>query len=193
VRVTGPAQPVHFLLDIIDVLNEFEVPYSVIGALAVSLHGIPRSTNDGDLILWLNDTAKTVKEIKDRLTAQGYVAGIRMFDMDDPVRGVLAVQDQHSNSADLLLGIRGMDPDAQGRSTTADLRDTPISFLGAEDIVAMKLFAGSHQDIHDARGIIEVSKEKIDLDLLRRLARRYGSTVAEKLEKVLSLDSQEHE
>ena len=185
-RVTGSAQPIRFLLDIIDVLQDLGIPYSVVGGLAVSVHGLPRSTNDGDVLLWLTDTGKTAKDVRDRLITIGYDAELRIAEIDDPVRGVVTVKDEFENQVDLLLGVRGMDPGAQSRSTTATLRDVPVSLMGPEDVIAMKLFAGAAQDLQDVQGIFEVSKEKLDIELARRLARQYGEDIAHKLEQLLS-------
>jgi hypothetical protein len=57
-----------------------------------------------------------------------------------------------------------------------------------EDLVAMKLFAGGVQDLEDVRGILQVSNERLDLALLRRLSDRYGEKVRESLEKVLQFE-----
>ena len=107
-RVTGPGQPVHLLLDIADLLNEFRIPYAVVGALAVSFHGIPRATNDADTVIWLKESGQTEKDLANRLTRDGYRVESRSADADDPVAGVVTVEDKHHNRVDLLRGIRGM-------------------------------------------------------------------------------------
>jgi hypothetical protein len=41
-RPTGPGQPAHLLLDVVDVLEGLKVPYAAVGAFAASYHGRPR-------------------------------------------------------------------------------------------------------------------------------------------------------
>jgi hypothetical protein len=50
----------------------------------------------------------------------------------------------------------------------------------------MKCFAGGPQDVADARHAIKVADGPIDIDLLRRLSRRFGRPAADVLEQVLT-------
>jgi hypothetical protein len=183
VRVTGPGQPVHFLLDIADLLNDLRIPYAVVGAFAVSFHGIPRATNDADTVIWLKESGKTEKDLSQRLTQEGYRVESRSAEADDPVAGVVAVEDKHDNRVDLLLGIRGMEPNAPARATVLD---SSLRFIGLEDLVAMKVFAGGHRDLEDVNGILQVSGRHLNVVLLRQLAARYGAEVLARVEEILT-------
>lgn len=174
-RATGPAQFPLLLLDVLEVLASSGIPHAVVGALAVSLHGVPRGTADGDAVVWLRDTGLDARALAGRLRSAGFEAALREGDAADPIGAVLEVRDSHGNRVDLLIGVRGMDPEAARRTVRAPLLDTPVPFLGAEDLVAMKLFAGGGNDIEDVRGILQVSGPKLDPALLRRLVRRYGA------------------
>jgi hypothetical protein len=188
-RVTGPGQSANLLLDVIDILAELGIPYAVIGALAVSFHGIPRSTNDADAAIWLKGTGKTEADLTRKLGAAGYRALLRLGDSDDPVSGVVAVEDRHANQLDLIVGIRGMDPDTPRRSIEAPLSGTSIKMISPEDLIAMKVFAGGIQDLEDVNGVLQVSGDRIDLVLLRNLAKRYGADVLQKLNSILKSTS----
>jgi Nucleotidyl transferase AbiEii toxin, Type IV TA system len=48
--LVSPDEAFQVLLEVTRVLDELEVPYVVGGSLASSLHGIPRSTQDADLV-----------------------------------------------------------------------------------------------------------------------------------------------
>ncbi len=50
----------------------------------------------------------------------------------------------------------------------------------------MKCFANGPQDIADAQEAIWASDPPIDLDLLRRITRRFGRPAADALEKLLA-------
>lgn len=45
-----PQEAFDVILEVARVLEGLQVPYAVGGSLASSMHGIPRSTQDGDLV-----------------------------------------------------------------------------------------------------------------------------------------------
>jgi hypothetical protein len=49
----------------------------------------------------------------------------------------------------------------------------------------MKCFAGGPQDIIDAREAIKIADQPLDIDLLRRVTRRFGRAAADHLERLL--------
>src|SRR5262249_33843292 len=106
-------------------------------------------------------------------------------DIEDPILRSLLLEDLHQNRIDLLIGVRGMDPEASGRCVSASLLDSSIRIIGAEDLIAMKISAGGVQDLEDVRGVLYISGRRLDLDLLRKLAARYGLEVSRRLEALL--------
>jgi len=184
-RTTGPGQPAHLLLDVLDLLTDLGIPYAVIGALAVSYYGIPRSTTDADVAIWLTGTGKSDRDLTKDLTAAGYRTELKRADIDDPIVGAIIAEDEHQDRVDLRLGVRGMDPEAVSRCVTASLLDSSVRIIAGEDLIAMKIFAGGFKDTEDVQGILEVSGHLLNLDLLRKLARRYGVHVAQTLEELL--------
>lgn len=185
-KATGPGQPAQLLLAIIEILSKSEIPYVVIGAFAVSFYGVPRSTNDADAAIFLRGTGKSAKVLTRELTASGYETELKMGDADDPIAGVIVVNDRHGNRADLIVGVRGMDAGAAVRAVTTSLLGRSVKIASAEDLIAMKVAAGGVQDREDVRGILDVSWKALDLNLLRRLARRYGSQVEQNVMVLLS-------
>ena len=108
------------------------------------------------------------------------------LDADDSISAVLALYDEFENRVDLLVGIRGFDPSAFSRTIEVPFAGETLRFVGLEDFIAMKIFAGSPQDVADARNALEVSSEPPDLALLQTLVKRYGITTARSLESLLS-------
>jgi hypothetical protein len=107
---------------------------------------------------------------------------IKRGDIEDPILGVVMVQDRFGNMLDLILGIRGMDPAAAERAVETSLLDARVRIAGMEDLIAMKLFAGGVQDLEDVRGILQVASDSLNLALVRSLADRYGVTTQRKFE-----------
>ena len=185
-RATGPGQPAHLLLDVVERLTHLGIPYAIVGAFAVSFHGIPRSTNDADAAIWLKGTGTAEEHLKVHFDRTGFRTELRPGDFDDPISGAFIVEDVHGNRVDLVLGVRGMDPEAAGRCVAATLMDASGKIIAAEDLIAMKIFAGGIQDLEDVRGILQVSGKQLDLNLLKNLARRYGVEVVRTLDAILS-------
>ena len=83
-----------------------------------------------------------------------------------------------------MVGIRGFDPEAFSRSIEVSLYGEPLKFVSLEDFIAMKVFAGGPQDIADAKNTIESALEPLDLDLVRKVAARYGADTVGSLENL---------
>jgi len=177
-RTSGPSQPFHLLLDVLDTITGLQIPHAVVGALAVSYYGVPRATADADAILWLKGPTD---DLHKRLTHSGYKTELKRGDFDDPISRILIIRDDYENRLDLLIGVRGMSPDAPSRCITESLMGSTIRIIGAEDLIAMKLFAGGVQDINDVRGILDVSRERLNLNLLREIVAQYGTEATAKL------------
>jgi hypothetical protein len=184
-RTTGPGQPELILLDVMDVLDQLGIPCALVGAFAVSYYGVPRATTDADCMAWMNDTGKSADDLKSQLLASGYRAELRQGDADDPIRQSIRIEDAYENRVDLLLGVRGMDPNAIHRCVPAHIADAFPRVIGPEDLIGMKLFAGGPQDMIDVRGILQVSRDRLNLDLLHHVTRLYGTDVVQKLDALL--------
>ncbi len=182
-KARRPGQSALLLLDVLDVLARNEIPYVVIGAMAASVHGIIRASADVDALLSVS-VAK-LGQLQRSLSRAGFDTDLRTGDADDPIPALLAVSDRHQNRVDLLAGLRGLDPDAFSRAIEVPLHGKSIRIVGREDFIAMKCFAGGPQDIADARHALEVADEPVDLDLMRRLARRFGRPAADLLDQLI--------
>ena len=86
----------------------------------------------------------------------------------------------------MILGIRGMDPQAAERCITTTVLGFSVRIIAVEDLIAMKVFAGGIQDLEDVRGILQVSANHSDLKLLKAVTHRYGIEVARALDAILS-------
>lgn len=184
-RATGPGQPAQLLVHVVNVLKEMEIPYVVVGAFAVSFHGVPRSTNDADAAIWLQGTGKTEGDLTTRMKDEGFRVNLKHGDLEDPLIGVAVVEDPYNNRLDLILGIRGLAPEAVSRAIAAPILGTSVNIIAAEDLIPMKISAGGVRDLVDAKGILQVSGQRLDHELMQGLALRYGMEVQQKLAELL--------
>jgi hypothetical protein len=65
------------------------------------------------------------------------------------------------------------------------LADATLEVVGREDFIAMKAFAGGPVDLADARAVIDLDRRSIDLELLRRLAQRFGRDAARTVDDLI--------
>ncbi|MGH8863741.1 MAG: hypothetical protein ACREVZ_03710 [Burkholderiales bacterium] len=183
-RATGPGQSLLLLLDVVALLEEQGIEYAVVGALALSVYGAVRATTDADALVSVSPSK--LADLEKVIRKSGLMAELRRGDSDDPIPALLAISDQFSNHVDLLGGLRGLDPDAFERAFAVAFSATTLRIIGREDFIAMKCFAGGPQDIADALAAIKVVNAPIDLDLVRRITRRFGRPAADALERLLA-------
>jgi predicted nucleotidyltransferase len=183
-RTRSAGQSTLLLLDAIAVLKSEAVEYAVIGALAASVHGALRATADADALLSI--AVSKLANLGRAFGKAGFEAELRHGDADDPIPAMLVLSDTHSNRVDLLGGLRGLDPQLFSRTIEVPFSGDSLRVVGREDFIAMKCFAGGPQDIADARVALRSAQQSIDLDLLRRVTRRFGRAAADVLEQLLT-------
>jgi predicted nucleotidyltransferase len=182
-RTKASGESTLLLLDAVQVLRAENVEYAVIGAMAASVHGVLRASRDADALLSIS--ASALSGLERSFKRAGFNTELRRGDMEDPINAVLALSDGFANRVDLLVGIRGFDPSAFSRTIEVEFDGEPLRFVGLEDFVAMKIFAGGPQDISDARNVLEAASEPAKAELLRHLAGRYGPDTVRSMESVL--------
>lgn len=183
-RARGPGQSALLLLDVAAILTKQEVDYAVIGAMAASVHGSIRATTDADALAAV--TVSRLAKLEKAFKRAGFETDLRRGDPDDPIPALLAIVDEHGNRVELLAGLRGLDPAAFARCITVPFAGTTVRVIGREDFIAMKCFAGGPQDLADARRVLESNDQPLDIDLVRRIARRFGRPAADNLEKLFN-------
>jgi hypothetical protein len=182
-RTQRAGQSALLLLDAIEVLTREQVGYAVIGAMAGSVHGVVRASVDADALLSI--TTRELGNLQQRFKAAGFATELRQGDAEDPIAAVLVLSDSFQNRVDLLVGLRGLEPEAFSRAIEVAFQGMSLRVVGIEDFIAMKVFAGGPQDIADARHALLAAKASINTDLLLRLAARYGRSASSELKKLL--------
>jgi predicted nucleotidyltransferase len=183
-RTLGPGQSALLLLDVIAVLQAEGVEYAVIGAMAASVHGAVRASVDADALTLI--TTQRARELEQRFKSAGFTTSLRLGDLDDPIPGLLALADSSGNRVDLLIGLRGVDPDVLARAIAVPFQGSTLRIIGLEDFIAMKVFAGGPLDLADATAALATAQSMVDFELLRRLTKRYGSAAVSTLGSLLS-------
>jgi hypothetical protein len=185
-RATKPGQSALLLLDAVEILHREEVDYLVIGAFALSVHGPTRASLDADALLKVS--AAKITKLRKVFEDVGLDAELRHGDPSDPIPAMIVLTDLHGNRVDLLGGLRGLDPKAFSRAIEVPFLGLNLSIVGREDFIAMKCFAGGPQDLLDAKSAYREAEGPVDVDLMRRMARRFGRDAADRLEEILEAE-----
>jgi hypothetical protein len=180
-RTTRSGESLLLLLDALDVLDSRMVLYAVIGALAASLHGAVRASLDADLLLSadIRDAQNLQRDFQAARTE------LALGDLEDPIPGLLKLADGYGNRVDLLLGLRGLEPQAFSRTVEVPFQGRTVRFIGREDFIAMKAFAGWPLDLVDAERTILAAGPSLDIKLVPRLAKQYDRQASEALDRLL--------
>jgi hypothetical protein len=184
VRTTGLGQSALLLIDVIEVLGREQVNYAVIGAMAAAIHGVVRASVDADAVISLE--SKKPSDLNRRFLDTGFKTELRTGDPEDPIPALLQLMDDFGNRVDLLVGLRGLEPAAFSRAVEVPFQGAVLRVIGREDFIAMKVFAGGPQDMADAESAISIAGASLDLELVERLAKRYGRDATKNFRKLLN-------
>lgn len=181
------------LRKLVEVFEECEVPYAVLGGLAIPAYGVPRSTVDVDIGLAVGGAGKT-REFVQKLRARKVVA----LEEPKPEYTMVYMSDR-GNLVDVELWFK---PDGITWDEETLRRRWKVAFkvarkrfeayvLSPEDFIVNKLVRKdrSARDEEDVAGVMASSRDKIDWRYLARRAKGAGveDLVLELREKVSSL------
>lgn len=183
-RTTRSGESALLLLDAVEVLVANKIEYAVVGAIAASIHGAVRASMDADVVLSL--AVQEAKHLEQAFKAANFHTELSRGEFNDPIPALLKLGDSYGNRVDLLIGLRGMEAEAFTRIMEVPFQGQKLRFIGREDFVAMKAFAGGPMDIVDATRAIEAAGASMDKALLRRLGKQYGREALQLIERLLA-------
>jgi len=138
--------------EFLQLLNDHEVRYLLIGGYAVGYHGYPRATIDMDI--WIEIHPKNAKKIVRVLKEFG-------FDSPELEPELFLEQDKIVRMGnpplrlELLTTISGVEFDAcyQNR-IILDFEDIQINLIALNDLRKNKLASGRHKDLNDLENLL---------------------------------------
>ena len=127
------------------------IPFALIGAGALAVYGVIRSTFDHDLLT----TSPDVLDAKFwRVLRADAGMDARRGDADDPLAGVVRFTAAGDRDVDLVVGRTGWLDAVIGRRTSVALTGRDLPVVTAADLILLKLYAGGVQDGWDIHQLI---------------------------------------
>lgn len=134
-------------------LNDFGIPYMIIGGQAVMLYGEPRLTKD------IDTTVGVGPEEVNTFIALCNSIGLRPLP-DAPEKFVektfvLPAEDLESGfRVDFIFSVSQYEREAITRARPVAIDDVKVYFASVEDLIIHKIVAGRARDLEDVRKII---------------------------------------
>jgi hypothetical protein len=176
------------LIDMVEICEQMELEYAVMGGLAVRVHGIPRPTFDVDFQLTIPSAAW------DRFFSLAEVAGYEISEVfrrgwRDTVGGMPLVKLKFFTEVgkpidvDIFVNETPYQNQVIQRRQAVDFEGRELWFVSPEDLILLKLLANRPRDLGDVGDVLFIQGE-LDSRYLRHWAEQLGIT--ERLEQVLS-------
>lgn len=136
--------------EFLQLLNEHQVEYLLIGGYAVGYHGYPRTT--GDRGVWVARHEQNARRVVAALEAFGFGeatgASAEVFLKPDQV----VRMGNPPLRVELLTGVSGVDFAACfARRIVAVLESVPVNFISLDDLKANKAASGRTKDLNDLK------------------------------------------
>ena len=163
---------------LVRLLDQVGIPYMLTGSIASSHHGLPRATNDADVVI--DPTPESLDRLLAVLAAEGYYADAsvarealrhrRQFNVIDP---------ETAFKIDLIVRKdRPFSVEEFARRERRQLIGMTVAVARAEDVILSKLewakkAGGSEKQLEDAAGVLAVNPG-VDRAYVERWARELG-------------------
>jgi len=133
--------------EFIQLLNDNQVKYLVIGGYAVAVHGHPRYTKDIDI--WVEISEENAQKLVTVLTQFGFESlGLTSDDFQAPDQ--IIQLGYPPNRIDLITNPDGIDfQTCYDSKIEVILNDVPVKFINLDNLKKNKLASGRLQDLAD--------------------------------------------
>jgi hypothetical protein len=163
---------------VIDYLNEHGVPYMLVGSLATNFYCVPRSTEDGDVVVETS-VAELAQRISRATTSIKFDPQLS-FESVTATRKIVLRTREHNFEVELFqLSEDAHDKARFARRVQVETLDRKAWVASLEDMIITKLrwsqHAGREKDISDARNLIGVQREHIDWPYVESWCDRHGT------------------
>jgi hypothetical protein len=173
--------------ELVGLFDRLQLPYAIMGGIAVRAYGLPRPTFDVDLVVAV--PRDRLAELFAAIESLGYtvpeqyrggwidsVGGMPLFKVRLFLEG-------RGIDADIFLAENEFQASVMSRRIPEEVEGKPLQLITAEDLILFKLLAGRPRDLLDIKDIFFMQGQ-LDEAYMRRWAVPLG--VAQQLEQALA-------
>lgn len=178
------ADPLKVVLKLTVVLDQMHIRYLVGGSLASSLHGVPRATQDVDVVAEIDESH--IERLASALEPEFVVEKSAMYEALRRRSSFNIIDKEDVFKVDVFVSV----PDSLGRMemgrrvryNLAQTEGVSLFLCSAEDIVVRKLLwyqlggGVSERQWSDVQGVLKVQGDALDTDYCRTWAEHLGLT-----------------
>lgn len=146
------------LAQVADALAARGIAHALVGAGALAVHGISRSTFDVDL--FTTDPRALDPTLWAALGAGGTTVEVRRGDDADPLAGVVRLARADQRDVDVVVGRAGWQARILARAAPTALGGRTIPVAAPADLVLLKLYAGSSRDAWDVDQLLDAAPDE---------------------------------
>ena len=145
--------------------------FALIGAGAMAVHGVSRSTRDLDVLV--TDVACLTVAYWDRAKLTDVDVALHRGDADDPLAGAVRLRPREGGGpVDVVIGRGGWLAGVLQRSAECDVDGVRLPVAGRADLILLKLYAGGSQDAWDIEQLLAgAGTDAVVVDVERELPR----------------------
>ncbi|MDA1049666.1 MAG: hypothetical protein O3C40_04180 [Planctomycetota bacterium] len=168
---------VETLRDIAGIFERLELPYAVIGGIAVRAYGIPRPTYDVDFTVAV--LRERLAEVYSAIEDEGYtIPESYQLGWVDSVAGMPLVKfrfyiKDRGVDADIFLAETAFQKKLLTRRRLVETPDGNCWLASAEDLILLKLLASRPRDLVDVQDVL-FTQGQLDEDYMRTWAAELG-------------------
>ena len=181
------------LRDIADFLKTQKIDYALIGGLAATVRGEPRSTLDVGLVVGC-DVQRCLALVDD---LDGSLFQPLFDDVAAVVETTFILPLRHRKTSvkvDMALGLTGFEQNAIHNASLVEFGECSVPVVSAEDLVLMKMLAGRPRDTDDVTQILLRQGDALNWDYVLQTARHLqeaiGHDIAAQLERLRRINEE---
>ncbi len=162
-----------FLANVVNILEELEIPYMFTGSIGSSFHGEPRATNDVDVVISLDE--KQLKSLIHSFKGDYYISESAAFDGFNSKTMFNVIDSKSGWKADfIILKSRPFSIQEFKRRQLCNFSDINVFIVSTEDTILSKLEwakeTQSEKQFLDALGVAVVQWKELDREYLNKWA-----------------------
>ncbi len=139
--------------ELLELFNRHKVEYLVVGGYALAFHGAPRVT--GDIDLFVRPTGENAERILYALEDFGF-GSLNLSREDFTMPGMIVQLGVPPVRIDIITRVSGVSWEkADADKVAGSYADTPVHFIGRDDLITNKRATGRKKDLADIEALGE--------------------------------------